>query len=630
MLERIREGSQSMVVKVILVFIIVTFAFTGVSGYLGSTSEPGVAVVNGETITQTEYDRAYQNERARMEEQLGDMFAQLTSDPRYMRQMRANVVEQLIEQELVAQYAREQGLRVSDEQVKEAIRNISAFRSAGQFSNDVYLMALRNSGYNPESFAQAMRGDMARTQLVRTLIESDFSLPGEATRLQSILAQTRSGRYLQVTLQDYMGDVAVEDEEIQAYYDNNRAQFATEERVKVEYVRLDYDAIAGDISIADETVRDYYDNNLSRYTTEEQRRVSHILIETGDDAEAARQEIEQVQQQLEQGTEFAELAAEFSDDVFSGEQGGDLEWISSGQMDPEFEEAVFGLEETGDISGIVETSFGYHLIKLTDVRAGEVQEFAEVEAEIRDQMQRQQAEEAYFMAQQQLAETSFEIPDSLAPAAEETSQELVQTDWFTESTVPADLNVPQVVAQVFSSDLVDEKLASDIIELDDQSAVVVRVVDHEPASTQPLAEVRDTVTQLLQEEKAQRQAVLAADEFAAQLRAGEIADTSMMTTIDSITRQSQDVPVAVREALFELPPVTGDEASMKTVTLRSGDVAVVQLTEVTPGEENADQVAELQQQMEQRHAQVLYQAFIESLRAQADIERENNPTETTQ
>ena len=363
MLERIREGSQSFAAKAVLVLIILTFALAGVGSYVTGGADTTVAEVNGAEITQTEYDRAYENERSRLQQQFGDMFDAISSDPGYMQTVRANVMNQLIEQQLLVQYAQNNGMRISSAQVKQEIRDIPAFRTAGQFDNDVYLMALRNAGYTPESFATLMQSDLLRSQLLQALAGSEFALDSEVLALLRLQQQTRSGGYLVARNADYVDQVELSEQEITQYYEDNSQAFQAPERIQVAYVELSKADLMADIDIAESEVREFYDNRIDQYRTEEERRISHILVEHSTDN--AEQKAEQALAALEQGGDFGDVAMEYSDDTFSAEVGGDLEWIERGMMDEDFDAAAFALEEVGDITGIVETSFGYHIIKRT-------------------------------------------------------------------------------------------------------------------------------------------------------------------------------------------------------------------------------------------------------------------------
>lgn len=618
MLERIREGSQSITVKVILVLIALTFALAGIGGYISNTPEPSVAIVNGEKVTRVEFDRALENERARQEQQYGDFYDQLASDPAFNQRLRSQVLNDLVNQKLTEQYAFEQGLRVSDEQVKDAIRDIPSFRVAGQFDNETYQYSLRNMGYTPEMFAELMRRDMTRSQLLQTLVNSEFVLGSEVNSVQQLVNQSRSGSYARLELADYLEDVELTDADIEQWYQQNINQFMVPEQVKAEFVVIDAGTIAEELVVEEETIQEWYEGNRSRYETSSQYRFSHILIEAEDANEEARATAEQVLAELQAGADFAELAAKYSDDLFSAEQGGDLDWLEQGTMDQDFEEAAFALEEVGEVTGVVETSFGFHIIKLTDKRPGSVIPLEEVRDEITADIRDRRVKQAYYELQQRVSEMAFEIPDTLNPVAEQTDLQVRTSDWFSRETAPSALNHPAVLEQVFNRDFIEESLNSDLIETSDTESVIVRVLDHRPQTTRPLDEVRDTVAEEVRTEKAQQLAQQAADELVAKLRAGESVAVEMVALAD-VTRRTTEYPRAVIQALFS-QAAPGEGIAVTSTTLNNGDLAVVQLTGVEAGEVTGDMAEQLTEQLNNSTAQELYAAFIEALRADAEIE----------
>lgn len=617
MLESIRERSGSLFVKILLVLIALTFALTGISGYITSTADPAVASVNGEDISRAEFDRAVENERNRQREQLGDFYSQLAADPGFNEQLRQRVLNDLVNQKLVVQYTGQQGLRVSDEQVKEAIRNIPSFRVAGQFDNDSYQFTLRSLGYTPDGFAELMRSDLARSQLLQGLVNSEFALANETQALQALINQSRSGAYVTLPLADYEAQVEITDELVNGWYQANLGQFAVAEQVKVEYLALDAADLVDRISVDEAAVEAWYANNRERFVTESQYRFSHILIE-GDDS-AARARAEEALAAVQQGGDFAELAQQYSDDLFSAEQGGDLEFIEPGTMDAEFEQAAFALANIGDTTDIVQTSFGFHIIKLTDRIEGASTPLAEVRDEIVADLTEQQLKQAYYEVQQTAAQLAFEIPDSLTELAEQTGLSVQQTDWVNRASVPAALSHAAVQQQIFNQQFIAEGLNSDIIETSDTTAVVVRVLDYQPASTQPLDEVRDTVVNAVLKEQAQQLAEADAETIKAQLLAGD-AMTKQPVYMSAVTRRSSDYPRAVIAALFDLSAPAAGSSQVTTATVTNGDIAVVQLTEVTAGSVDDSTLVQTQEQFTNSMTQTMYAGFIEALRAQATIE----------
>lgn len=617
MLDRIREGSQSLVVKAILVLIALTFALAGIGGYITNQPEPSVAVVNGEEISRVEFDRAVENERSRQQEQFGDFYDTLAADPAFNQRLRGQVLDDLVNQKLVELFAREAGLRVSDDQVKAAIREIGAFQVAGQFDNTSYQMTLSGLGYTPDGFAELMRRDLARTQLLQAMVNSEFALPSETAAVQRLVNQKRSGSYASMPLEQYLDTVEVTEAEIEQWYQNNQQAFAVPEQVKVEFVALDADVVAESVEVDESVVREWYDNNQANYETPDRYRFAHILIE-GED-EAAQQEAQEVLAKLTEGADFAEMAAEYSDDIFTAETGGDLDFIEQGTMDPAFDEAAFALKDVGEMTGVVSTSFGYHIIKLTDFEEGSSTSFEEVRDEIVADMREDRVKQAYYELQQQVSELAFDIPDTLKPVAEETGLAARESDWFSRNNAPSALNHPAALQLVFNRDFIDERLNSDLIEVNDKQAVVVRVVDFKAASTKPLEDVRAQVLDNLRTEKAQAAARDDAEAIAAKLRAGEPVQVAL-TSIDAVDRRASDVPRAVLQSLFEQAVPAADAVQVEVTELTNGDLAIVQLTEVMDGEVDETMQAQMADQLMNSYTQQSYGAFIEALREQADIE----------
>ena len=381
MLERIREGSQGPWAMAIIALIVLSFVFAGVGSYLTSSGSTAVATVNGEEISAQELERAYQNQRAQMESQFGESIAQLFSSEQYLSDFRGNVLERLIAEKLLQQQAVEMGLRVSDAQIREAIVQMPEFQFGGQFDNDRFQAILRQNGFQVAGFRDYLRVQMTQNQLAAALTNSSFTLDGEAERANALQRQTRDAKFVTVSAASFADSVEVTDEDVETYYNANIESFDTEEQVKLAYVTLNVEALKARVSVDDADVRTYYDDNIEGYGTQETRRVSHILIESG---EGAQEKAQALKSELDNGADFASLAEQNSDDVFSAENGGDLDFITPEMMDPSFDEAAFNLANVGDISDVVETEFGFHIIKLTDIKEAQTTAFEDVEAEIRD------------------------------------------------------------------------------------------------------------------------------------------------------------------------------------------------------------------------------------------------------
>lgn len=624
MLERIREGSQGPWAMAIIALIVLSFVFAGVGSYLTSSGTTAVATVNGEEISAQELERAYQNQRAQMESQFGESIAQLFSSEQYLADFRRNVLDRLIAEKLIQQQAQDMGLRVSDEQIRETIVQMPEFQFGGQFDNERFQAILRQNGFQVADFRNYLRTQMTQNQLTAALTNSAFSLDGEVELANALQRQTRDAKYAIVSSSAFADSVEVTDADVEAFYNNNIASFDTEEQVKLAYVKLSVDDLKDRVSVDEQAVRTYYDNNINSYGKEEERRVSHILIDAGDDADAAREKAQALKAELDNGADFAALAEANSDDTFSAENGGDLDFITPEMMDPAFDEAAFGLENVGDVSDVVETEFGFHIIKLTELREAQIKSFDEVADEIRDTLLYDAAMEKYFELQNTMAEIAFEVPDTLEDVANAVDLPVQESVLFSRNTAPVELSSPAVLDVAFSSQLVDEGLNSDIIELDDENIVVVRVTEHLPQRTQSLDEVREGIEASVKADKAKEAAEAWAFDIAQQVRAGESVDDALAAksvtweTAQAVPRAGGTLARAIVDTLFSLS--LEGEKKVDVATTVSGDVAVVELEAVNAAPVLDAELGEsLKQRLAQMQGQRVYQQYIEALRAKADV-----------
>ncbi|MCT8861694.1 peptidylprolyl isomerase [Shewanella xiamenensis] len=615
MLEKIRDGSQGVIAKGILVLVILSFAFAGVSSYLGSTSDVPAAEVNGDKITKAELEQAYQSERARMEQQLGEMFAALSADERYLESIKQSVLERLVADKLIDQAAAAMGLRVSDEQIIAAIKSEPAFQTDGKFDNDRYQAILRQLGYQPQTFRSMMRVDMTRRQLTAALVGTEFVLPGEAKQLAELQGQTRDIRYLVVDSAPYLANASVTDEQVKNYYDANQGQFMSPEKVSLEYVELNAADFAKDSKVTEEEAQAYYDEHKTQYVSNEKRLAAHILIGPGSDEAAAKAKAEDLAKQLDNGADFAELAKANSEDTLSAEQGGKLDWFEPGVMDPSFDAALFALQK-GQHSAVVKTDFGFHIIKLLDVQPGTTVPFADVKTKIIAQLQEKKAVDQFYSLQSKLADTSYEVPDTLAETAKVVGVEIKTTPLFSRDDVPAALNKPDVVKAAFSDSVMRQGLNSEVIELEPNHVVVIRMKEHHDAGTMPLAEVKADIAERLKQDQANAAARAKAEELMVQVKAGA-ADVSLIAKA-KLGRGAQDLDAAIVTKTFQMPTPSAAPV-VDTVALANG-YAVIALDKVNAAESVSDELVNaLKQRLNAQYSEADYRGLIESLKANAKI-----------
>ncbi|WP_102505045.1 peptidylprolyl isomerase [Salinivibrio kushneri] len=618
MMERIREGTNSLAVKIILSLIIFSFAFAGVGSYLAGGSNPPAATVGDKEISRAELDRAYQNERARMQQQAGEQFNQLLGNPEYVKRFRQNILDRMINDLLLEQAASDLGLRVSDAQVKAAIRAMPQFRQGGQFNNDRYQAALRQTGMSADEFANYMRTDLMRQQLVNGLQSSGFVLPSELESLYRLEAQSRQVRTITLPVDDFADQVTLTDDELEAYYQAHRDDYIQPRMVKVAYVELTGEGLANEVQISDDAIATYYQENQSQYGSQERRKVSHILIEgTGDEAKAKAQ---QALERLNQGDAFAALAKEMSDDTFSAEQGGSLDWIEPGVMDPAFEKAAYALSEKGDTSGLVQSDFGYHIIRLDDIDPADVTPLAEVKDDIRSELQQARAADRFYAQSTTLAEVAFEEANGLEPAADAVNGKVQYTDYFALDAATGLMARPQIQQALDSYDVRENGLNSELIELSGEHAIVVRLDDVKPEKQLSFADVKEQVRETLAAEKGQEQAKETAGDLIAQLEeSGELTENdytfSAPMTLNRVSQQQ-----AVAELAFSLPQPASETASYGVTQNRQGDVVVVALDKVvTPEVPAISPQSQMAARVQRAMSNTSLSATLQALREDVDV-----------
>ncbi|EWH11848.1 PpiC-type peptidyl-prolyl cis-trans isomerase [Catenovulum agarivorans DS-2] len=622
MLEKIREGSQGPVAKIILGLVIFSFALAGVGSYINSGSEPKAAEVNGLAINVSELERAYENERARMEAQFGEMFSQIASDPAYLANFKQGILDRLISEQLVNDLANRLSIRTSDEEIKKAIFEMPEFQVDGKFNNDRYLQLLTRAGYTPTRFKEMLREDMTRRAVVSALTDTDFVLEDEVKYFQQLQLQKRDIEYVEVPVELFTDAVEISEADIVSHYEANIEQYETEEKFDIAYIELKLDDVAKGIEVSQEEVSQHYKASQAQYVKAERRRASHILIDNSTDD--AQQKAQELLAKIEAGEDFAELATTHSADTFSGQNGGDLDFFGKGVMDPAFEEAAFSLENIGDVSEVVESSFGYHIIKLTDIEEETVRPLAEVEQDIVAQLQQDKARDIFLEKQQLLADTAFEVPTSLQDAAEVTDLTVKQTGLQPVSSTNFPFTEAKLIEAAKEDDVLNAGYNSALVEVTGEHLVVLRVNEYQEARTQSLDEVKAQVEDAVAATKARQLAQDWVEQQTADLAAGQDVSTSLadkslaFTAEQDVARFGSEVARAIVRKAFEMKKPTDTEISAAWVELNPSSFAIVKVNDVKQAEvADADQATA--ERLESAITDYNYQALISALRENADI-----------
>ncbi|WP_282040109.1 SurA N-terminal domain-containing protein [Halomonas alimentaria] len=605
MLQSIRDRSRSWGAKIIVGAVVVTMALFGVESLVGLFGNSGdeVAEVNGEPIMRQELELSVQ--RAIRSGQV---------PPEQERALRGQMLDELITDKVLNQYADEGGLHLSEEQLDQIIVSLPEFQDQeGRFDSELFRNRLASAGYTPVGFRDQLRRDMKQQQLQQGLAFSDFTLESEEQRLAELQRQTRTFRHAALDAGSLEEEIVPSEAAIEAYYADHRDDFRRPEQVRLNYVVLDRQAMAEQVEVEEEALRDAW----REQTAGADRRLSHIMLTFGDERtrEEAMAELEEVQARLAEGESFADLAARVSDDPVSAEQGGDLGVVSRGFFGEAFDEAAFSLGE-GEVSEIVETDNGLHLLTVT---ALERESFESRRDELRRELALNRVSGEFNERAQQLIDESF-AADNLQGVAEDLGLELQTSDWVSRDDAEGVLSEPGVMSQAFSADVLEEGYNSEVVELDNDRRLVLRVAEHREATTLPLAEVRDEVAAEVEREMRRDALRARADELVAALRDGESADLDWQQAEEVSRQQSQGLSRTLVDAAFRLPAPEGDAPAYGTVV--DGDRAVIIALESVGEGEVDEQVEQFVSSMAERlRAQAAIQGLIEHLRSEAEIKR---------
>ncbi len=570
----------------ILVLILPSFVFFGIQGYNSYVDKDGaLATVDGAPITQQEYDAALRDRVERLRQGLGANF-----DPKLLEtpEARAAVLDQLVLDRALANEAAKSNVVITVDRLREFISNVPAFQQDGKFSYDRYKAFLASRGQSEASFEQSLRNDLRKQTFVQAVVESAITPKQVIDRIERILLEQREVRELRFPAEQFASKVSITDAQVAEYYQANRTQFEIPESVRVEYVVLSPDTVAGNVKVAEEAVKSYYEQNKARYGTEEQRRASHILIAAeGSDKAGARKKAEEILAKVKANpNDFAKLARENSKDSGSAVQGGDLGFFGRGMMVKPFEETAYRLK-AGEISDVVETDFGFHIIRVTEIKPAQAKPFADVRADIERELKSQQAQKNFTEAADQFTNLVYEQADSLQPAVQKLNLKLLSADNLTRRGLLPHLG-PRVVEAIFAEDSLKNRRNTQAIEVATNTLVSARVLEHRPASVQPLEKVASEIRQLLERREAVRLAREAGEQRLAELRK-EPSDAGFSAPKVVSRRQPQDMPPdALTEVLRipadKLPQFVGTEIGTDFRSASGAGYVIVKVTASKPGE----------------------------------------------
>lgn len=613
---------------VMLILILPSFVVFGIQGYTRFTdgANATVAKVDGHGITQAEWDASHREQVERMRSQVPNL------DPKVFDSAaaRAETLDQLVRERVTLAAVNQLQITVPDTRLQRLFVSDPQFAGLRNPDGSVNKTLLAAQGMSSEVFAERLRRDIAMQQVSGAITGSALlpaSVKGQAL---DALLQQRSIRLARLSVGDYLAKAQPADADLEAYYKAHEAEFRAPEQAQIEFVVLELAAIKRGITVAEDEVRKFYEQNANRYTAAEERRARHILVKADKDASAddkakAKAKAEGLLADLRKNpASFAEAARKNSDDPGSAAQGGDLDFFGRGAMVKPFEDAAFALKP-GEISPVVQTDFGFHIIQLEAVRGGEKKPFEAVRAQIEDEARQQQATKRWAEAAEQFSNMAYEQSDSLQPLVDKFKLEkrsaTVQRTPAPGATGP--LASAKLLEAVFGNEAVKNKRNTEAVEVGPSQLAAARVVQHQPARTPPLAEVRDAVRQRVQQEQAEAQAKKAGEALVAKLKATPAAAAELPAAVLVSRAKADSLPRPVLEAVLaadagKLPSVVG-----VAVPGRGYAVAVIEAVLPREAQPEADQA--LGQQLTQAWARAEAEAYYQALKQRFRVEKRVDP-----
>ena len=626
MFDSIRNNSK-ILMGLLFLLVIPSFVLFGMEGYSQFEDKGAVvARVDGQKITQSEWDAAHQQEVDRIRASVPNL------DPKLLDSAEARyaTLDKMVNDRLIARASEKQLLVTSDQRLARYLQqdpSIAGLRGAdGKLDMERYRQLAASQGMTPEMLEASVRRDLSNQQVLAGLQASVFATQRQTDAALDAYLQRREIQVKRWTPTDFAAKVDVSDADLERYYKDNSERFRSVENVDLEYLVLDVASLQSRIELPEQDMKTYYEQNLQRITGQEQRRASHILINAAKDLpdaekQKARAKAENLLATVRKSPKtFAEVARKNSDDTGSAERGGDLDFFARGAMVKPFEDAAFALQK-GDISQIVESDFGYHIILVTDIKQAQVPSFESMRPQLEADLRKQQAQRQFAELAETFSNSVYEQSDSLSPVAERLKLSVQKAASLTRTPAPGVqgvLNNPKLLQAIFSEDAIAKRRNTAAVEVAPNTLVSARVVNHRPSAVRPFEEVKADARQRLIQAKS---AELAKSEGQARLAAwtSDPAQSALGEAVTVSRDQAPALPQAVIDAALRADP--SKMPALIGVDLGLQGFAVVRVNKIVQRPEaTAQQSEQSRQQFARLWGQAESQAYLSSLKSQFKVE----------
>ena len=556
--DKLRDGANSKGFKLLLALIVISFVLTGVGGYLIPRLNTDPVTIGDYKITSNDWNNQY-NQQAQQLHRLPNGSAMLENQ-QYVVELKKQVLERMINNVAFNSSVWDMGIRIGDEQVRDVIRNTPAFQKDGKFDNDLYLASIRNMGMSPDYFGEQLRISIMSESVSRPLMSaSSQPLPYELNTIAKTILQTRVVNLYTVDEAYINRNLKISDDEIKAFYDANHDKFMAPANVRFNYLLLSMDDLRKQVEVTDEKVEEFYNMYSEDYRLEEQRQAAHLLIRAG--SKDADKRIAAVEEGLKNGTSFAKLVAQYSDDQSTKDKGGDMGFVTRNQLAADLDAALFALESEGDVSAAITDDYGTHFISLTSIKPEHTPALAEVKDKVKAAYIEAQARELYNERVTTMSDMSFENPDSLDITAEKLGMKVMTSDVVAQGDTEAKwpFNTKELQDLAFNEEVYNSGINSNVIALDDNNSIVINVTEHHDASLRPFDDVAKDASAMLRTDRINEEALKTLTDVATKVAAdanAQLPDYVKVQKDVEVSGANTNTSQEFAQAIFALPQDT--------------------------------------------------------------------------
>ncbi|GDX53879.1 peptidylprolyl isomerase [Methylophilaceae bacterium] len=629
MLDKFRSVAQTKAAQVILALVLIPFALFGIDSYLNQAGNNlSIAKVDGYKIALPEYNRAIENVRNRM------MSEGKKVDPAMFDsfEFKESVVDGLITKQLINNDIKKSQFKITDQQLSQYIIGMPDFQKDGKFSQELYDKVLQNNQLNPKKFEESIRNDLLIQQVRDGLQKLTFIPPNNLTETLKATSQQREVTVAEFKTKEYMAKANISEKDMQAFYDQNKSKFLAPEQVKAEFVVFSLTSILPSITVTEDEVKAFYKTNADKYQNQQQREASHILIAASKNAvpaekAKAKAKAEDVLGQIKKNPkQFEELATKYSQDPESAKKGGDLGAFGRGMMVKPFDDAVFSMK-VNEISGIVESDFGYHIIKLTKV-IGEGGGFDAIKPQIKAELIYQKAQDKYAALAEDFSNKVYEQSSSLDVVSKKFNLPIQKTDWISRNESDKFFKNEALMNALYSKESIKDRRNTEAIEVTPNNLISARVVDYKAQSTKPFAEVKKSIEDYLKFEAAKK---LVATEGEAALKSVNDASRKIdwQATVLVDRKNTKGLSQAVTNHAYKMP--TDKLPSYSGFVDGNNGYVIVKVSKVAfPNDDNEENKKEFASSYTEALSSEYLSAYLKGLKAKSSVSVNQKFFEATQ